>query len=76
MTAEMALHVVGQHAQKNVRRHAILRAMPNRPHQKIDPLQTPKSPFYFCRGLRTVSSAESRGATVLASVSVSNPKHR
>src|SRR5205823_8303440 len=48
-SAQMPLHVVGQHAQKNMRRDAILTAMPNRPHQQIDPLQTAERPFYFRR---------------------------
>src|SRR5437660_8884283 len=43
--------LVGQHAQKNMRRDAILTAMPNRPHQQIDPLQTAESPFYFRQAL-------------------------
>lgn len=39
------------HAEKNVRRHAILAAIPDRPHQPIDPLQTPKgSPDLLRRG--------------------------
>src|SRR5438874_1236559 len=49
--AQMPLHVVSQHAQKNVRGHAILRAMPNRPHQQIHPFQTAESSLHFRQAL-------------------------
>src|SRR5438105_4010396 len=49
--AQMPFHIVGQHTQKNVRRHSILGAMSNRPHQQIDSLQTLKSSFHFRQAL-------------------------
>ena len=40
--AQVPLHGVGQQAQQDVRPHPVGRAVVNRPHQQIDPLQTPE----------------------------------
>ena len=44
--AHMPFHIVGQHAQKDVRRYTIFGAVANRSNQEIYPFQTSEDPFH------------------------------
>src|SRR5215469_8235786 len=46
-STQVPFHVVGQQAEKNMRRHPLRRAMVNRSHPQLDPFQAAKGALYL-----------------------------